>query len=111
MVEAPPDVVRSFQDPELTCAGGRVVVRGVWWEVRRGKREERGLYVGWEPLAGSPEGSMSNIPQCDQSALLESAKVALAVARGDVGGERDECTGSEFPFLEQDGGGDARQDP
>ena len=87
------------------------MVRGVWWKVRRRKWEKRSLYVGWEPLAGAPEGSVSDIPQCDQSALLEGAKVALAVARRDVGGDRDERTGSEFSFLEQDGGGGARKDP
>ena len=111
LVEAPPGVLRAFQNPELTCAGGRVVVGGVWWEVRWGEGEKRSLYVGWEPLAGTPDGGVSDVPQCDQSALLESTKVALARARGNVGGDRDERARGEFSFLEQDGGGDARQDP
>ena len=105
LVEAPPGVVRSFQDPELPCTRGRVVVGGVWWEVRRGKREKRSLYIGWEPLAGAPEGSVSDIPQCDQAALLESAKVALAVERRNVGGDGTSALEVNFPFWSKMGEG------
>ena len=70
LVEQSPGGMCAFQNPELTSAGGRMVVGEVWWEVRRGEGEESSLYVRWEPLTGALDRDASKVPQGDQTALL-----------------------------------------